>query len=111
MNQTSIPPPLTTVPERGLLWRVAVATGSAIALVGLVGALVGARLSAGASLDGIQRRADALAAMVSARLAHSPAERHPEVVTRFNARVGNWVTVVDADGKALPGAPSPFDVP
>lgn len=100
---------MSSVPERGLLWRVTLATAVAIAVVGLLGALAGAHLSARASMKGIERRAAVLASMVRARLNESPAERHAEVVTRMQARIGGVVTLVDRDGRALADAPTPTD--
>jgi signal transduction histidine kinase len=94
-----------------LLWRVALATAAAVAVIALAAGLVGAQLATASARAGIERRASLLAVMTAARLSETPAEQRGILAERTMARVAGVVTVLGPDGFAVPGAPpSPLPV-
>ena len=103
--------PLTPIPhqvtaERGLLFRVALATAVSVALLAVASTLVGSQLSTLTARSGIERRASLLSVMMAARLREVPGGQWGQLAERMTARVGGIVSVVGERGVPIENSPA-----
>jgi signal transduction histidine kinase len=92
-------------PEDGLLWRITLATLTAVALVGVCAALIGGELTVLKLRDRIERRASLLAVSTAARMQGLPAPHRALLAQELTDAVGSVVTVLEPDGSIAPNAP------
>jgi signal transduction histidine kinase len=90
--------------ERGLLFRVVLATAIAVALIAVAGTLVGTQLSTLTAKSGIEHRASLVAVMLAARMREVPDTQWAALAERMGTRVGGIVTVVDLRGHPIEDA-------
>ena len=107
MPPTPIPHYATA--ERGLLFRVGLATAIAVALIGVASVILGTQLSTLGARSGLERRASLVAVMLAARLREVPPAQWGELAERMTARVGGVVSIVDEHGEPIdPSLDSPL---
>lgn len=104
MTRSSIPPGHATA-ERGLLFRVTLATAVAVAIIAVAATLVGSQLSTITTRAGIERRASLLSVMIAARLREVPVSQWGALADRMASRLGAIVSVVGARGVPIEDSP------
>ncbi len=104
MTQPSIPSHHATA-ERGLLFRVALATAIAVIIIAVASTLVGTQLSTITARSGIERRASLLSVMIAARMREVPVSQWGFLADRMTSRIGGIVSVVGARGVPIESSP------